>query len=152
MTSSSSYNPDLAFSSTNYQDGTVRLDAYITAPNHPKVRLIAAAAGRQTSGDLVWGTKMQDSASGNYIIYNADGSTRRDVSFVVSYPNLDGQGRVTFSDGANGITFTLVDGATQANVLASGTTVGVLDTDTSLLTFSDRSYVSLDFGTVLYSD
>ena len=152
VTSSSSYNPDLAFSSTNYQDGTVRMDAYITAPNHPKVRLIAAAAGRQTGGDLVWGTKVQDSASGNYIIYNADGSTRRDVSFVVSYPNLDGQGRVTFSDGANGITFTLVDGATQANVLASGTTVGVLDTDTSLLTFSDRSYVSLDFGTVLYSD
>lgn len=152
VTSSSSYNPELAYSSTNYQDGTVRLDAYITAPDHPKVRLIAAAAGRQTSRDLVWGTKVQDTASGNYIIYNADGSTRRDVAFVVSYPNLDGQGRVAFSDGTNGITFTLVDGVTQANVLASGTIVGILDTDTSLLTFGDRSYVSLDFGTVLYSD
>lgn len=152
VTSSSSYNPELAYSATNYQDGTVRLDAYLTAPSHPKLRLIVAAAGRQTSRDLVWGTKVQDTASGNYIIYNVDGSTRRDVSFVVSYPSLNGRGRVAFSDGANGITFTVVDGVNESNVLASGTTVGVLNTQNNLLTFSDRSFVSLDFGTVLYSD
>ena len=152
VTRPAGFNPSLAISPTNSQSASVTFDGFVTAPAHPKLRIILGAAGLQTSPRFVWGTSTQDTASGNFMVYNADGTTKRDVSFTVTSPNRDGVTTTSLTDVANGIAMSLVDRQIKTNVLVGGTVVGELDSRASSLTFEGGEYFSLDFGTVLYSD
>jgi hypothetical protein len=149
---SSGFDPNQPLSASNHLDGRAALDAFITAPGHPRIRLIAAATGRQSQAGQSWGSQLQDLASGDYIIYNADGSTRRDVSFTVSAATANARATIAFIDAAHGIGFTLVDGVAVADLLVDGLKTGVIDTEASRLTFTNGDFMSLDFGTVLYSN
>lgn len=138
-----------AYSSTNYQNGTVQFDGYITAPSHPKMRLIIGAGGRRAALNYNWAFDTYGTLAGSYIIYNADGSTKRNVTLTVASPLHNGISTTTLAEAASGLSFQHVDGGDK-NVLVGGVTVGVISDDDTRLTFTNGDFISLDFGTVLY--
>ena len=152
VTRPAGFNPSLPISSANSQSASISFDGFVTAPTHPKLRIVLGAAGLQTSPRFVWGTSTQDTASGSFMVYNADGSTKRDVSFTVTSPKHDGIVTTSLTDAANGIAISFVDHQAITDVKVDGSTVGKLDSRNSRLTFTGGEYFSLDFGTVLYSD
>ncbi len=157
--------PNAANSATNYIVQKVTFDGFVHAPNKPKIRIaLTGAMKKDYSNEAKFGLSSSDAISGDYFIYNADGSLKRDVTFTFTSPTADARLIAEIVDPTNKVAFTFGyngnnnahDGNksdTWANVLVNKVVRGRLDTDTGDLPkvyLDNGENFSLDTGTIKY--
>jgi hypothetical protein len=158
-------NPNDPDSATNYIIQTVTFDGFVHAPNKPKIRIaLTGALKKDYSNEAKFGLSSSDAISGDYFIYNADGSLKRDVTFTFTSPTADARLVTEIVDPTNKVAFTFGyngnnnahDGNksdTWANVLVNKVVRGRLDTDTGDLPkvyLDNGENFSLDTGAIRY--
>ncbi|MEY4765873.1 MAG: hypothetical protein RI907_2546 [Pseudomonadota bacterium] len=158
---------------SNYELVTLNLDAFVRAPNKPKIRVAFTSAVKLTTpGSPQFGLNTSDAISGDYFIYESDDSLKRDVTFTFRAPDtsngnarvlidiVDPTNKVAFGFGYNGnngsnmTTTSNVDKAdTWANILVNQVVHGKLDIHASPLPtvyMDNGNNFSLDTGTIHY--
>jgi hypothetical protein len=74
------------------------------------------------------------------------GATRKALLVTATSP-ATGLSAITLEDAANNLSIRVVDGAASADLLLNGSTViGRLDTKSGVLTYTDGTFMSVDFG------
>ncbi len=155
------------YSTSNYRMHKVEFDGYITAPDSPKIRVAFTGAGKQVTATYQFGMDTADAVSGDFFVYNNDGSLKRDVTFSFRSPDtsngqarlltdiVDPTNKVSFSFGYNSHNNAndINKADTWADILVNGVTRGKLDTDTGSLPkvfLGNGENFSLDTGTIQY--
>jgi hypothetical protein len=166
----SSYDHTQPVSSSNFQIISIGFDGFVTAPNSPKLRVALTGAVKRTEDGYRFGLNTADAISGDYFIYNSDGSLKRDVTFTFKSPdsNTSGRPRVISEivDPTNKVAFTFgytglnqsgdnTKADTRAKVYVNKVERGLLDTDTGdlpkvSLNNDLHEFFTLDFGKVAY--
>jgi len=166
----SSYDRTQAISSGNFQIISIGFDGFVTAPNSPKLRVALTGAVKRTEDGYRFGLNTADAISGDYFIYNSDGSLKRDVTFTFKAPDVNTSGRPRviseIVDPTNKVAFTFgytglnqsgdnAKADTRAKVYVNKVERGLLDTDTGELPKVSlnndlHEFFTLDFGKVEY--
>lgn len=164
----SQFDTNQPFSASNFKVYQLNFDGFVTAPNSPKLRIALTGAGKQMADAYEFGLDSADAISGDYFIYNSDGSLKRDVTFTVKAAdnNSSGKARVTsevvdptnkvsFAFGYNGRNSTgnAAKADTNADVYVNKVKRGLLDLDGDNLpkvSLDNGEFFSLDFGTIQY--
>lgn len=153
---------------SNYVLATVSFDGDVTAPNSPKLRVALTGAATQYADHYSFGLDGADAISGDYFIYNRDGSLKRDVTFTARAPAgkpagvsqvvteiVDPTNKVAFGFGYNGYNNSgdTSKPDTRAKVYVNKIERGTLDSGTGnlpLVTLTNGESFSLDTGTIQY--
>lgn len=109
----------------------------VTAPGRPKLQLSASTTVKSH----------EDRPSNATVTYKSivNGTPVRQVSLAAS---LDAEGKyaIKLSEAASNLSLTYVEGAASANLMAGSDLIGVFTNRDKLVTYVDKSQVSLDFG------
>jgi hypothetical protein len=137
VTGYAAFNEQLPASAGNDYTTAMEFTGSVTAPTRPVLELTLSAS-KKASETMVGSVNMQYSA--------LVGGTPRTVIAVTGTRGAGGALSFTLSEATAGLSVAWSEGATQASLLKGSDVIGVFDKSSQLITFSDRSVMSLDFG------
>lgn len=127
-----------ADSSANFFTTTLSFAGSVTAPSRPKLEL--TFSGSQAS--------YEDSPASVTLQYRSIVSgTPKMVIGVVATRQANGDYSTKLTEAASNLSMTWADGAEEADLMVNGTeVVGRFNQSTKVLTFTDKTFISLDIG------
>lgn len=134
------FDATLPVSATNTYTVGAQFVGSVTAPNRPKLELTLASSVKAHED-------FAPQATLNYKVYANGAATPRTVIAITADRTANGDATFTLSEATSKLSLRLLPDAASADLLYDTTLkIGQLDTATSVVTFTDNSFVSLAGG------
>jgi hypothetical protein len=138
VTGYGSYDAQAGDSASNFFTTAVSFTGSVTAPSRPKLEL--TFSGSQASYE-------ESPASVTLQYRSIVSGTPKMVIGVVATRQADGDYSTKLTEAASNLSMTWADGAEEADLMVNGTeVVGRFNQSTKVLTFTDKTFISLDIG------
>jgi hypothetical protein len=131
-------------SATNTSNVDVEFKGSLTAPDQPRLELVFGTSGKSFDVDAT--------ASAASLNFNRWKGTTKTGAVSMAFQKTAASGNtpasntVTITEAGSGLSMTLTEGVATADVFANGNKVGVFNKSKGLITFTDGTVVSVDFG------
>jgi hypothetical protein len=132
-----SYDERLADSTTNFYTTSVQFTGTVTAPTRPTLEVTLSGSKKSYEADA---------GSVNMQYRALAGGTPRTVIALAGTRSANGQMAFTLSEATANLSMAWSDDTTQGTLLKGSDVIGEFDKASKLITFSDRTVMSLDFG------